>query len=649
MAKLQSSGVGSQRLSGTMGAIGGLASAAGMSTQRLMNTVGAQGQYLYGANGLTPYVGQLTAGAAAASFGSAYRSGLMSPALMSRMGGVEGAAQSANSGLLSALQSPYSTIMGMNAMHGGASGSIVGNMSMFGGHAARNSSENIGMMNLLAPSLTSHMAETQGLGQVNRMLKQLGVNTPGMMKNGRMGAGSAYSLLTQTLGIGDTEARAMLEQMRANQDPNTVKSAMAGFDRSQKDYMLKFADQNSMNKGIFTKPYNNFMENMRGIQGYGADVMAGINYSIAGVSDRLEGSMYGALYGNAITSGSFNEKVGTYKEFTSGKHDVKSILESSRRMSTNSGDGVTEVNKVLRRGDPDALGLSNAKSKNERLMYIRSLAEKGAINPKYKNEYEAGKLEAVLQSTGTKEVSAAAFSAENRTNSAYKKTTGMDIIRGSELLSLAHKLEKNPKDYALIERMGVLKNGNHAGLSPKQLDQALEDAARFSATYGTDQGGDIYDKAISATGFKNSTDFNAALGKKGGLEKISKMLGVSGAKSVADMWTRFGEKNDLRAVGAQLDPSKTGALTHDAAISFNQTMRGIDDQKTKLNKLYTSGVVDFSQYTNGVNSLDNKEANLTFGTAVDRFGIYVEAVVSGKSISAVTKNMEDASKKRNAG
>lgn len=681
ISKLQMSGVNPGKVHSTLGAIGGLASAAGMSTQRLMNTVGAQGQYLYGANGLTPYVGQMTAGAAAASFGSAYRSGLMSPALMARMGGVEGASQSANAGLLAALQSPYSTVIGMNSMHGGSPGSIVGNMSMFGGHVSGNPAENIGMMNLMSPSLTSHMAETQGVNQVNRMLRQIASMSPGMMKNGKVGAGSAYSILTGAMGIGDSEARALMEQMRAYSDPNSVKGMNAGLDRSEMDFMLKFADQNSMNKGIFTRPYNAVAHGFKEVGFRGQRIAGRVSRFGAGISDDLEEFMYGSMYGignanGSINGSSFDAPARQSLEINMGKaNKVMSGMGISDKYTLNdnlllglsvpgmapimalgisTGIGslkseVSAINKSVKAGDSDAQGLLNATSKNERLKYIKKLADKGVLSDNYKDEAKASSLAATLESSGTIKTTDQLTSVEGRMDEAYQKATGANsVIVGGEILSLTSKLTKNADDDVSMKRLSTLLYGDSEKINAINLEGELSKIEIGSATYGTRNGGDVYD-AISRKSKMDSVQIRNKARTKGGIEELNKILGTTGAKNLEQIYAKFGDSMNRNIVEKGLDPSKTGAITHDAAIAFNQTMQGISDEKAKLRQLASDGAIDFSQYTSSVNALDNKETITKFGSAVDRFGIYVEAVVTGKSVASVTKSMDDASGKISAG
>ena len=108
MAKMQVSGVAPTDFSKVVSRLSGMAAmTSGTSMQKMMDTVGAQGGYMYGGNGFTPFVGQLMAANAYGAFSAAQRSGLLSPALLARMGGVEGATQSANSGLMAIAQTPY--------------------------------------------------------------------------------------------------------------------------------------------------------------------------------------------------------------------------------------------------------------------------------------------------------------------------------------------------------------------------------------------------------------------------------------------------------------------------------------------------------------------------------------------------------------
>lgn len=162
--------------------IGMHASQAGMSVQRMMSEA-MQGQYMFGMNGMTPYLGQLAYGNARAGFGAARRNGVISDAQMARMGGEEGATQSVLAGNIASIQTPYNRMLQANKFLFGSSngGSAVANIAQFGNNAARDPLGTMGKMMLnqgamdSADSQNPMHAEQQGIA----LLRAKGV-APGL-------------------------------------------------------------------------------------------------------------------------------------------------------------------------------------------------------------------------------------------------------------------------------------------------------------------------------------------------------------------------------------------------------------------------------------------------------------------------------------
>lgn len=283
----------------TLSGIGAHASIAGVSTQRLMNTVGAQGQYLFGANGITPYLGQLAAGRAYSSFATAYRSGLVSPELMARLGGPEGATQLSLSGHLSALQTPYVRMLGMNqVMGGGIDSSVVGNVSKFGSMAAMNPIQTLGAMGLYNGGIQSLMAQ-KGPGFLDNIIHQIASTgmPQSLDRNGKINAETYYAILTQTGMMGEQEARAHIAKQAAMSDPRTVSEMKAGLRSAGRDSALKFMQQNNMNLGIATGPVNDLYAAGRYLLSGGSNKAGGLIERASYAADKFERWYTDALYG----------------------------------------------------------------------------------------------------------------------------------------------------------------------------------------------------------------------------------------------------------------------------------------------------------------------------------------------------------------
>lgn len=164
-----SGGAGSAAI-GAYGAIGTNASIAGASVQRVMNTVGIQGQYMYQMNGITPYLGQIAASSAFAGFASAERLGILSTSKLARMGGREGATQSALAAQLGGVDTPYN-VMGLANQFFGGNGTrgVVNTVSAFGSMASNNPLSMQGNMMLHGGTMKS--AQLGGPGGVQKLEK----------------------------------------------------------------------------------------------------------------------------------------------------------------------------------------------------------------------------------------------------------------------------------------------------------------------------------------------------------------------------------------------------------------------------------------------------------------------------------------------
>ena len=615
ISQLQHSGVSSGAMNSTAAGIGGLASAAGMSAQRMMNTVGAQGQYLFQSNGLTPYIGQLTAGQSAASFGSAYRSGLISPALMARMGGVEGATQSANTGMLNMLRSPYSMITGMNAFNGGSSGSVVGNLSQFGGSIAGNPLEGIGKMNLLSPEILSNTARNGGLQQSLNRLREIGELNPLAMKNGKMSAYAAHMLMTQQLGLGEDESRAIINQMAALSDPKSSQTRNAGFDSAERDYTLKFQDQHGLNRGIFTNPINAVTAVGRQIQGLGSSLVGGLIRGAASVSDYVEGGMTGGMYGkdNAASLTSFG-------------HNKVNAIKLTHGRGAGPGEAtlslLSKINDMAASGDSRAQAVISGKGNVNTENALRSLALSGDIDSSYAESKNQKHLAGVINQLGTGTVTTR--SDVSAINNRVKAGTGQsDIFTAMEISSLLDRVSKDPTDTQAKKRLTALNQKGFGG-SDSDAQTRADHLLRLSTENGTYGLGKIFDDS----GAKSREDLIAQYSKN-----------PDGSTSRAEYATKLAKKQGTSLLRDKVSPGRSGYLSDADLKEYRDAEAGIEAQKTQLNKLAAGNFIDTTSYTTGIAALDNKESTLKFSSAVDKF----EAAVNNMSAGGGSKPADSPS------
>lgn len=294
MAKLQTQGVNQNDFSRVATQLKNFSSVAGISLQKMMDTVGAQGSYLYGANGITPYVGALQAANAYAGFSAAQRSGLLSNALLARMGGVEGAAQSANAGLLSIAETPYMKIHNYEKyVYGGTGrGGTPGLMSKFGGQIALDPTNAAGNFNLLQGAVASKALEKEGLtGQLGSYMDMMRQNMPQEFKSGHVKAGALYEYLTQN-GVPPDQAKAMIFQKLSMQDPESYRTTIAGITREGNESRLKSAQNLDITYGtvgnMLYRPIKT--AGMRAEQ-YTAEGVSRVGRAVSSLTDTLEEGM----------------------------------------------------------------------------------------------------------------------------------------------------------------------------------------------------------------------------------------------------------------------------------------------------------------------------------------------------------------------
>ena len=617
ISKLQSAGVGPGNMVGVAGALGGAAAIGGTSVSKLMNTVGATGQYLFQSNGLTPYVGQLKAAQAYASYEAAFRSGLVSPQLLSRFGGKEGAAQSAVTGMLGMAQSPYMGMMGYNAMFGGGqAGTMVGTMGAFGGSMAGNPLQNMGKFNLARPDIVSSMLEHGGLKHIQTMLGQMGQVTPGAMINGKVSDAAAYEMLTKSFGLTDDQARAMLHQLQSYTDPMVMAQMRAGTDKANTDAFLKFGDQEGLNKGFLT-PYT------QAVTAAGRNVLASTSGFVGNMlgggnsfGDWIEQKFTSGMYGSFSPLRSGGKDYAKFKEY--GYSDVGNY--SSRHEST-----ISKINSLAKRGDADARALLGTSGRvRENILY--KLAKDGKISGDYLDSGQVKSLSQELDLRPTESVSGRAEEA-GALQSAWDKTFtrgGFSGLEADEWISMtddAASMLKSGKssgsEWDNLVSNFERKTGRQ-GLNMADIQKYVDDAAVNSETTGAYGRGEAW-KRLSDGGRKSYSEVMSLLKGPGGASYLSKILGrnVDPSKmSEVDIGVALSGSNVLQARRSYSDIKYTDPArlrdSHDEVIAREKQFQEASDLGNNSN-------IDFGTMKNIKQYFDDfGQSTRVFSDAVSR-------------------------------
>ena len=384
--------------------LGRYAAQAGTSIQRLMSTVGAQGQYMYQSMGMTPYMGQMAAGNIYASFASAQRIGLMSPAQLARMGGVEGATQASMMGQIGAMQSPYALMALYNQYLGGQRGgstfgrnmNTIGVVGQFGASMAGNPLQTVGAMGLYAPQMQGNMLQNPGAveNMANSLMNQL-VLPAG--PNGKHTAEQLYTVLTNMIGMAPDQARAYIAQRASDTDAGTVQQRMRGIDRNTREQMRQYISQNMAYGGALGQMGRAATQLGHGIiQSMSDNLVNPVTDFASSMEDKLTGGIdrlqFGSTLGNGVWKvsdvndmfGGSTAKATTTTQtinFIGSDHSgvlnrIGSALGAGNKSVSAFTSHVTQkINAAAKAGDTDALAFLSAKNDSERLRALHNLAK----------------------------------------------------------------------------------------------------------------------------------------------------------------------------------------------------------------------------------------------------------------------------------
>ncbi len=610
MSKMQMSGVNPNQLSGAMGRMAAMAGAGGQSMQKMLNTVGAQGQYMFGAAGLTPYEGTMSAFGASAAHSAAFRSGLLSPAMMARMGGIEGASQSSVAGTIGMYSTPYAGMMASNAYRGGGeTGNVVTNMSQFGGRVAGNPLQAIGSHRAMGRSMISKMIGERGVQGEQDMIYQYAQQIPGGVgKNGKVTSEVAYLIMTEYMGLSPESATAKLSEYSALISPKTSAAMLAGADTASVNALSKYRQQEGLDKGIFTTPYNAVKHGLMAVQETGALGVSGALSRMGAVGDSIEDTVNRTLFGVKpsdnglsldkavslnkgtkiydISSVSFAEGSGAGRGNGSG-----GAAFGGRGRGSAANAGLAQINKALMEGDPDAQKFMSATG-YEKQQALDRLVRKGKVDQSYNSSSKANELVAAADKAKTRDYNeGSVYGTDNGSPESILKSKLDKVLPGGSASQAISYITLSDKIY------GIMKDGG---------DVSAEDRAAYARSMGVDVNTLTPQKMreLSANGVQNANWLQVA--HLAGMD-----IGESG--TIGDIVGK------IKSTGAQLLSPQIGGSDVSAIKTQSDVQKGIAKDRSRLLSLSKNGRIDDSTYMNGMSALDNKETVGKFAEAVDKF------------------------------
>ena len=368
--------------------MGMFASAAGMSVQRLMGQVGMQGQYMFQMNGMTPYLGQMAAGNAMAGFATAERSGLLSRAQMARMGGAEGATQSALAAQLSGSQTQFNNMGLANRFFGGGSTSGVTNtVSAFGSLAAGNPVKLMGQMMFHGGAMRSQqMSEEGALSLENQAVEYL-------RSIGRPAGANGYDpyeimmAMTGPMGIGADEVKAYANLRRAQTDPKTAAMNIRAFEAQGDEQLRSVISQHGMYSGVIGTAVAGIRKVGKFAVANTADVLSyPVTRAAGAISDFYEKTTDSLMFGTTISKSpttslnmkAIGSKLLKSRSRSQTNHVEYELLEAINDAALKGGPGEDIARQLL------AEGFDTPKGKKLFAEFLKSRPEQ-----KFKDAYDS--------------------------------------------------------------------------------------------------------------------------------------------------------------------------------------------------------------------------------------------------------------------
>lgn len=339
------------------GQMGRYASAAGVSVQHIMNEAGAQGQYLFQANGMTPYLGQLAAGSTYAAFAGASRMGLIDPAQLARMGGIAGATQASLTGQINSSQTLYNKMALTNSFNGkqgyGPGQSMIGILSQYGNSLAADPFGTMGKTQLHGRAMAGNqIAERGSLATQDQLMSiagPLGLLGP----DGKLDAHKAVPILMGSMGMNEDQANAYLAEMKTMQSPIGYEQKIRAFQKSTAENERQYIAQNYLYGGGLGRPIH--------------AVMTGGNAFIAGVksvtSDPI--TSLGGLLGDTLHNVADSIEFGSSLEVARVAGPIRGIAVNEKALAKIKTGGIQDdqrrrlvimkITQLAEKGDSVAL------------------------------------------------------------------------------------------------------------------------------------------------------------------------------------------------------------------------------------------------------------------------------------------------------
>lgn len=649
LSKLQQSGASvtgglHSDAAGAMRQIGSMASIAGTTVQRMMSTVGAQGQYLYQANGMTPYLGQLAAAGSYSALAAGNRMGLISSAQLSRMGGLDGATQASLTGQINASQTLYNKMSNFNTYVGkGSSGSLIGNLNQFGASMANDPMGTYGSMMINGRQMAGRQMADRGSMAVEDQIMAIAKNLPGMIdpKTGKLNFERAVPLMMQ-MGMSEDQIQAFAAQRISETDPGVYTLSSKGAARNLAEQQRQYISQTGAYGGAIGGSIYSARKFGRKVTGaISGAIIDPITSAIGATGDTVQNVTDNLWYGSTVgDKGRGSENIEDLLNSNVARAGSDSYFanpyEGATGMNKNHAKLLTSINSLAKSGDSNANAYLMAKDAGSKKKHLDAMLDSGALGEGAKKNYgstdyyrgfqsfadsrsRGGGVERVMKfdplgmPLGYEDAdSGAGGSKADAFTDELKKVTG---ISGNKFDSLS-AVGLSTNIAARIAR-GEITARNVDAMMGKDAD--LQRLGKLTGKSGMD----LLDYAQS-TSTKGS----------------SKSLTISGTVAASLKGSDFANSDDaLRAVD-KITPIHSGGMTNAEDVSKDESSgyAAIEQQyaqaKVKAYNNLKSGRLDFSGYQSTINALDSGKSITQFDTAVEKFVRAVNDMPGTKSTNS---------------
>lgn len=384
--------------------IGYSAAVAGRSVQNVMSTVGAQGQYLYQANGMTPYLGQMAAANILGSFEVARRNGLLSTAQIARMGGTEGATQASLTAQINGSQTLLNKMAMYNQYLNGSSGSAINGpgmnvssvISRFGADFSKDPMRAYGQMKMYSRMLGGKQLDTMGSRALENQVYSI-LNNTGAVRNkdGSYDAADMVPVLTDMMGMSEDEAMAFIAQRSSETDPATYAQGIKARGAQAQKQLREYVSQNYLYGGGIGSFARGIRKGYQNTVGAVSRVVDGLTDAQGIFGDYVQGGFDSFVYGSTLGAGSAGDAaidaatLGTagsarptkvsqingedprsyFKWGRLSKDFLRAGQQFTQRGVMNVADtrkAIGRINQLAKSGHPEALAFINASTKEDK-------------------------------------------------------------------------------------------------------------------------------------------------------------------------------------------------------------------------------------------------------------------------------------------